>query len=650
MPSASEATAALVGGLYTVDPARALPDFGGVSAFSAGREGKSGGFAAVEIAPGAPLRGRALEILMATPAAGMLNPLAHGPATLSGRKPGYYVILPATPGASLQALHPWAEAELLEHVLRPVATVLARLAEKSLTHRGIRPGNLFQARAGESVVLGPACAVPPASLQPPIYEPPYVALCHPMGRGDGTIADDIYALGVVLLVLVLGREPLAGLDAVTVSQRKVARGSFAALTEGTRLPPLLADYARLMLADEPSLRPPPTFFLEPHPPAAGRAYRWERHATEPLTLGGMVITQTRELALAMIATPEEALRCLRLGVVDRWIRRNLGEPALARQVERLVQACAKGLDRPQAAASLLMRVIALLDPLAPLTWRGLTFFPGGIGSLLQVDGLAPILADLIDAEAIASWASMHPAVEAQAQYRLEARRYRLLLRRPGWSGGLARLRYELNPVLPCRGSAVSDRAPIDLPGLVAALEVVAARTDDRAAPLFDAEIAGFALAHGALDLEAELTHLPERAEGADRALALLRVLARLQADARSGPLPALGRWLVARVAPVIAAWREKSVRTALEDRLSKLAEQGDLGAMLAPLEDPEAHARDVAGLRHAEAAVGRIDAELRRIARGTEARARDAERLGQELAAGVGLAAVAGTLLVLALG
>src|SRR4051794_12007493 len=86
-----------------------------------------------------PARSPAFQAL-AKPIDGVLAPVAYGPVG-----DACYAICQAPPGPNLLGrLRPWAEAELLECVLRPVALVLEHLQERGLTHRGIRLDNVFQ--------------------------------------------------------------------------------------------------------------------------------------------------------------------------------------------------------------------------------------------------------------------------------------------------------------------------------------------------------------------------------------------------------------------------------------------------------------------------------------------------------------------------
>ena len=71
--------------------------------------------------------------------------------------------------------------------------------------------------------------------------------------------------------------------------------------------------------------------------------------------------------------------------------------------------------------------------------------------------------------------------------------------------------------------------------------------------------------------------------------------------------------------------------------------------MLQLLEDQAGHAADSDALNAALAEVSGLDAELRAIAQGGVRRAAVAARLGQEIAAGIGLGAVAITLILAAL-
>jgi eukaryotic-like serine/threonine-protein kinase len=645
----------LVAGLYAIDPARPMHCFGGAAVFAARRADGAGEFVAIEVAAGMPPRANALEDVLHAPLPGVIAPLAHGAAQPEGRKPAYFVICPAPPGPSLAAhRRSWSEAALIGEVLRPAAAVLERLATRALTHRSIRPDNLFQGAAGEPVVVGPAWAAPPASQQPALFEPPYVAICHVAGRGEGTIADDVYALGVVLAVLALGREPMAGLDPEAIVRQKLALGSYAAIVGEERLPGALADIVRTMLAEDPAHRPSPAVLLDIAPGRTLRstAERAARRAAQPLVVGTEEVFDTRALACAINAAPQQGVRLLRLGVVDRWLRRSLGDSALAHRLEEVVQrrVLETSDGETQADAFLLMRATALLDPLAPLFWRGIALWPDGLGPLLTEAGSLPLFAELVDSEAIAAWAACRPARADPAALGLEARQHRGLLRRRGWAGGLPRLCYALNPLLACRSPLMVERVAVGLAPLLAALDSAAARPGNRVSPPIDAEIAAFILTRAEVDLEREVARLPARAETAGMALAALRVFARLQGLVRLGPLPGLARWLGEQAAPTLGVWKERSRRSALQERLAGLAEQGELAAMLAAIDDPQGRALDALGVRQAEATVRRIDAELAAILAGAATRAETARRLGQEIAAGIGLAAVAVTLVFLAFG
>jgi eukaryotic-like serine/threonine-protein kinase len=224
---------------YVVDTARPLPPVGGLAAFAATDQASGHtDLMAIRVQRHLPPRPRALQAL-ATPIEGLLTPLAHG---VIAAQPGssdeaYHVICPAPPGANLLARpRPWPESELLDCVLRPAALVLEQMEVRGVTHRGIRLDNAFQSRPGEPVALGPAWAAPPTTGQPALFEPPYSAMCLPAGRGEGSIADDVYSLGVLLLCLGLGHAPLAQLDDAAIVSRKLELGSFAALLGDQRLP------------------------------------------------------------------------------------------------------------------------------------------------------------------------------------------------------------------------------------------------------------------------------------------------------------------------------------------------------------------------------------------------------------------------------
>jgi hypothetical protein len=654
----------LIGGQYAVDASRPLTGAaGGLVAFAAHGVGtRREGLMAVQVAPGAPPRAALLGLLAASPPPGMLTPLAHGTAPIAGGE-AYFVICPAPPGPSLAATaRSWSESELLEQVLRPAAAALDALATRHATHRAIRPDNLFCANPGEPVVLGCAWAAPPAMHQPVVFEPPYVGMCLPAGRGEGSIADDVYALGVTLLSLLLGRAPLAGLDTESILRRKLEFGSYTALTADTRLPTTFADLLRGMLAEDPAHRPPPTLLKDP---AAARARRLAvqppRRAQQALQIDGIGVWDARSAALAMASRPEEAARLLRLGVVDHWLRRGLGDSVLTERLDAAIGQRNGDLkpEDPRTEPMLAMRAVAVLDPLAPLCWRGLALWPDGLGSALAetqagnnpagAQERAARLEEMIAVEALGVWAGLHDDSEHASKLGQEARQYRAMQRGRSASNGMTRLIYTLNPLLPCASPLLAPHCVNRLADLLPALEAVAAKPEVRKLPPVDGHIAAFIAARqDGRDLADVVERSTSRSDSTT--LTPLRTLAALQNRLPQRALPALAQWIGEQTAAEVTNWHSRSARTQIEAELRNLIAAGQLSAMLKLLDDQTGLGADRKKLTQAIGEIRRIDAELDHIAKSAMTRQTTARHFGHEVAAGAGLAALAVVLAFTALG
>jgi hypothetical protein len=541
---------------------------------------------------------------------------------------------------------PWDEGTLLRAVLRPAAMTLDLLRGRNITHRAIRPENLFRISDPDPAILGCAWAGPPASLQDAIYEPPYSAMCLPAGRGPGSTADDIYALGVTLLVLALGRVPFAGATPLEVVQQKLERGSFAALVGEERLPPIIQDLVRGMLAEDPEHRPLPALLADTEI-ARGRrvAARPPRRAQKAIEIGAQSAWTARTLAFALATEPAAGLQGLRNGGVDRWLRRSLGDSALAARLDEVVRIRAAQMETASTRddSALVMRACTILDPLAPLSWDGISLWPDGIGPALaaaDTDDSAAKLADIVGEEAIGTWATARAERSDAPSLRLDAHQHRALLRQRGWGGGPARLRYALNPLLPCRSPAFPEECVVRLSDLLPALERLAGGEGGRSFDGLDQEIAAFIAARGEMGVEADLATLGENRRADQHTVAALRILSSVQSRLRGAATPALARWFGQRLASALHVFEGRSRRRQREAALAELSASGRLGAMLGLIDDPEGLSADRRDQAQAQARVEEIDRRIDNLLSASVGRTILATRLGQEGVAAMALLAL----------
>ncbi len=660
----ASAPAPLIAGRYDVDFARPRPDAGGgLPAFVASDQGEGrAGLMAVQVRPGAPARAAAFAALARLDDSRLIAPLASGGVPGPDGRAAWFVICRAPPGPALwptgaEAIRPWSEADLIGRLLRPVAAVLASLEARGMTHRALRPGNLFlDALPGTPVVLGCAWAGPPAALQPAVFEPPYMAMCGPAARGEGVIADDVYALGVTMLALALGRLPLAGLDDEAIIRRKLELGCFQALAGEARLSPMIADLVGGMLAQDPEHRPTPALLADPAAARARRvAARPPRRAPRALDVAGLAVFDARSLAYAIARQPEQGAKLVRMGVADHWLRRVLGDTTLAGKIEEAqrIRATEGGAEDGPADARLVVRVVALLDPLAPLCWRGLALWPDAIGTALVAEPAEPAtrarIEEVLAQDVVWTWAAARSEHCNPMALRQESKQQRAVLRQRGWAGGMPRLEHMLNPLLPCRSPLLAERPAARVDEFLPALEAISGRAELRGAPPIDREVAAWLGARLDGRLDRDLTELGEAGTPAETALRQLGLLAQLQTRLKAPPLPGLASWLAQVAAPALEGWHNRAAQESRRQAVAEAVPSGNLRQLHAILGDPAGREADEKGFAAAEATVRHLDEQLARLAGGTGARMETALRLGQEVAAVLGLAALVAAILAAAL-
>ena len=646
-PSPAEAADPLIGGRFRLLPASRPVAFGGYDSVAV-QDLRTGAqdIVALRAEPGTPPRAQLAAFKQARHEA-LSKVLAHGPVGAS-----FWVVAAAPPGPSLASLSaPWSGNALLTQVLRPAALALEELQMNGLTHRAIRPDNVFVASGGRGVVLGPCWMGPPASRQPAMFEPPYSAICAPAARGDGTIMDDVYALGVLLLSLHTRAVPLGGLSTRDIVQLKLEHGSFAALVGQARLAHNFEEILRAMLADDPSARPQPQALAKLDAIHAGRGgQRRTRAFGRPIALGERTASNRRVLALLCAEQPAEAMALLRQGTLAHWLNRGPEDASLIGNLEKLRQEDSPVPGTTSAAAAglgddlALTCLIALLDPLAPLFWRGHWLWPEALGpilaaSLAQPPLLGPqeaaaLLDDTLNRRVVARWRQLRNGRSDQSLAKLPPR----LLRGPDEALLVSRVAYALNPFLACASPRFAGEQVMEPAALLSALERLAA-LEKPGAPLLDVHCLAF-LDTRMEDADAKSGPAPGGPAAGLEARRELSALERCQRQTGCGPLPGIAASLLPRLEVLLEGWPGVSRKQRRLASLHKAAAAGDLAAMLLLLSDVRQRQEDEAAREHAFDEAARIQAAIEEQARTTPQSLRRSLDVARDTASAAGMLCV----------
>ncbi len=525
-------------------------------------------------------------------------------------------------------------------IIKPIAEALTELGLKGITHRAIRPDNLYWVDdSKQKIVLGDCCTSVAAGDQPTVVETIESGMANPNARGSGMYADDMYSLGVTLLMLAVGRNPLAGRSDEDVLDKKMNEGSYAALVGDERLPVSLIECLRGLMTDDAEQRWTTQnieLWLNGKrlTPVQARA---EPHSQRGFKFAEREFWSCRPLALHMHRHWDEAAKIIHDGSLEIWIRRGLEANDLADAVSAAIKTTlAMPGDQKETDDVLVSRVLMLMDPAAPVKYRNFCTNLDGFGSalavaMLQKKSLQPYI-DFINKDLWRHWVAAQAAFNTDnSQWDGVFKDLKNYLKDTNSGAGIERCVYELIEWLYCMSPLIASQYVMEVKGVLPALDTVSKTVNSKMWPV-DRHVAAFLRARYAKGTGTQIDAMndpkPDRAT-----IGMLSVLAIVQWRLGPDSVFGLAGWVGGLMGPVINSYHNRQKRKEIEKEIPKLVRKGNLPELYNFLDNPEERQRDAEGFAWAKAEYASAEKQIYEFQHGQIDRDEDAQRTGRQAGA-----------------
>jgi len=487
------------------------------------------------------------------------------------------------------SFEPLREEAIVDLFVNPVYQVLRELREQEITHRAIRPTNVyFGASAQGKFTLGECVTAAPAIAQPAIFEPIESCLSSVAGRGPGSISDDLYSIGVTILTLLMGHIPCQAMTDEEVLDAKLSKGSYGALAQQTRISLTVMEALRGLLNDDPLER----WTLDDLGMwANGRRGSPIQQAVESRAARSFSFMNKdhytcRELAQTMSENWDMAVNIIRDGTMDTWLRRALGDDAKVNAMNEAKDV----VGEMDADDNLVARSCIALDPASPIRFRGFRANVDGFSNVLAMHGESGgtrnEFAQIMVYNLLGFWdeCQPRPCVEYVGLYR-DLRRAREVMTRTNTGEGIERVIYDLNPHVPCKSPLVDAYYIIEMEQLLPSMEALAGSAPDTR-HLIDRHLAAFIATHFTSHRGTELRDLDNQADAHLPLLASVRLLSNIQEKSRRvTPYPKLARLATSILEPTVKRFHNRETRKKITKAMEDAANSGRLLEVLGVIDN-----------------------------------------------------------------
>jgi hypothetical protein len=516
--------------------------------------------------------------------------------------------------AKMRPIHEDTIARLL---IRPGAEFLELLAINNLTHRAIRPDNVFYADAEQSrMVFGDCVSAPPGIAQPTIFETIESGMVLPAGRGDGSSLDDLYSLGVTVLTLLIGHVPLAGMTGEQIIKEKLTHGTYNALGKNERISLTMMELLRGLLHDDPQERWTVSDLMYW---SAGRRQTPKpqvipRKANRPFVFDGEEYNSTRELANGFVNNWDAAVIPIKDGSLNVWLRRGFNDEEL---IKRVNTAMTDPVMIDRSDDWMVSRVCIALDPQAPIRYRELRATVNGLGALigfyLDDENMRDQFGKTLREELPAFWQkNQRSLTKVEEKCVGDYGRARINVDRIGLGLGIERIAYDLNPNLPCRSPIFENDYVVEVAEMLPALEFIAVSKGELKS-LVDRNGAAFLASKMGRHVTADLRDLDNKVDPYVSLIAAVKILATIQDRVSKHDFVELSGAVASMLEPAIKRFHSRSIRKRVGGGLEKATRHGGLSSLVYAINNPHDVAADTNAFQQAVAVYSRTVMEDQRL-------------------------------------
>lgn len=497
-----------------------------------------------------------------------------------------------------------------KNVILGLLSAVEALKGYNITHRAIRPDNIFfKTKEKTDIIIGDCAAAFPAYYQPAACECIESLMAVPAGRGNGSDKNDIYAIGVSCLSILLGKELLDDLTTPEVLRLKLKKGTYYTLAHDEKIPNQFTPLLKGLLADTPELR---WNYIQSYNFLEGKANSFSTHinvekSKRSLTINNEKCYTAQEVAYNLYTYPDEAYELIKSGKVLEWVKNGLENDKIGAAIEKLV----KQSPEDESHDLLIAKVCILIDHNAPIHIKDISVFPDGAPKAIfyclkkQID--ISSFYDLFGTDLIRMWYLEQENLRSPSN----AAEFKIYISRNDIGYGIDRIMYDFDDDLPCVSPLIGDEFVNSAPRILRALDRNYPNIKGQVLP-YDKNIIAYLRCKMGKKIDGILIDLNSSKEDIQIS-AIIRLYTDMQNKYGPIQLVNLGKWLSGISKPVIKSYHNIKLQKAIERELLKVSKDGKLMEICKVLENAEARQKDKEQFSLVEKEIHRLLAEKNKI-------------------------------------